>query len=688
MTGYGTASPQIFSDGPYDIDPFVPAQPAQPPEANPMQALVRAMRGRWKPVALGAATIGPVLGTLGFLSGTQLYESQAIVRVYPQEANVLYRTGDDSVLKTFDSYVKAETTYIASPPIMARATQMLRTAYPEQVGAMTINDLSSSIDIKRADSLITLTTKSKSAAFAAEKLQAVADAYLALHAETEASSSAVRLAELQAREKQLVARQTANQASMLEVGGEYGADSLVKAHADKVAKIDEIASRKDEVEGTLAALKAKSGQSTADLVNQEILRSTLLDRALADLNFERARLEAELSTLQSRYPENSPQVQDKKRELAVISQSMVDRREQIKVLGQTTALTDTTAGNEVHSQAEIQAVLEKVTQQLADARAEARDLNGRIIALDSLRTEADNIAKLLEETRQGIEVITVEAGKALPGYSVLMSPPLVPVKPAQDNTKVRTAIGLGAGVILSLATGLIWGLVSNRVRYSDTLARYAHLAPVKLVSPRARREKVHADRLRNALQLHALRVAPQPDKTRVIAITRLDAQAPDELALALAISFAEARSRTLLIDADARDGSLTKRLGLQEAKGWREALADQDCTPYPYHPTPGLEILPVGHETGIADTEIGIGAIQSALSGLKTRYDLVILLCGSLADSVSTELVLSVSDLAVAEVRPSDRKPSVAAHVSKLDLLPRQGGILTFAMAKPGDPGL
>lgn len=671
-----------------EADPFTAAPTPVAPENSPVAALTRAMRGRWKRALLVAAGLAPALATLGWLSGTQLYEAQAIVRVFPREATVLYRTGDDSVLKTFDSYVKAETSYIASPPVMDRATQSLTTRFPDEAGAMTASDLGGSIEVKRNDSLITLTTRSKSATFAAEKLQAVADAYLALHAETEAASSAVRLAELQAREGQLTARQAENQAAMLAVGGEYGADSLGKAHADKIAKIAEIAARRDEVEGTLAAMKVANGQSSADMANEDILRSTLLDRALADLNFERAKREAELSSLRTRYPETSALVRDKRQELAVIDRAMTDRREQIKVLGQTGALTDTSAANAEQSLAEIQAVLAKVTAQLDAARAEARDLNNRKIQLISLTTEAESVARLLEETRQGIEIILVEAGKALPGYSVLMSPPMVPVKPASDTTKVRAAAGLGAGVMLALLGNLLAGLLGGAVRHSDALRHHAHLAPVKTVAPAGPRRKWDADRLRNALQLHALRVPPTGDTARIIALTRLDKGAPDDLALALALSFAEARSRTLLIDADTRDSSLTTRLGLHSAPGWREALAGKTCTPVRFATSGNLDILPAGDPDGMADADIGIGTVRAALAAVRSRYEVVIVLCGALPDSIAAELLISASDLTVAEVRPQDRKAAIAQHIAKLDSLPRQGGVLTFTQALPSDPGL
>ena len=53
---------------------------------------------------------------------------------------------------------------------MERATLSLKSTFPQEADKMTAVDLAGSIEIKRVDSLITLTTKSKSASFAAEKL--------------------------------------------------------------------------------------------------------------------------------------------------------------------------------------------------------------------------------------------------------------------------------------------------------------------------------------------------------------------------------------------------------------------------------------------------------------------------------------------------------------------------------------
>ncbi|NBZ89188.1 hypothetical protein [Stagnihabitans tardus] len=660
--------------------------PEAPPEASPLAGLVRAMRGRWRQAGLAAALLAPVLAMGGYLSGVRLYESNAILRVFPQESNILYRTGDDSVLKTFDSFVKAETTSVASNPVMERARLTLLADWPDLAAEMTARDLAGSIEIKRNDSLITLATKSRDAGFAAAKVNAVVAAYLDSQAEAETARSDVRLAELQARETDLIARQADIRRRTLEVGGEYGIDALAKAHVEKIAQIDALAARRAEVEATLAALRTASGDSSADMSDQEIMRATLLDRALADLNFERSKYEADLSTALLRYPGDSPKVRDLHEQIAVIDTAMAERREQIKVLGQTGALTDTSGADPKANEAEIAALLDKVTAQLAAARAEARELNGKRAELAALEEEATDVRKLLEETSSALEVIRLEAGRALPGYTAILSPATVSADPASDSRKMLAAAGLAGGGVLPFVLALALGLMSGRVRHSDALARFGHLVPVLRVVPRQGACVSEPDRLRNALQLQPLRHPQNPGQARIITFARLDTGAPAEEALALAQSFVKAGSRVLLIDADLGAKGLTRALDLSDRPGWREALLGQKI--HPIALASGLQVLPAGYDPRVSDTGTGIAAIRRALQDLGAEQDLVLVCAQSPGQSLMTELLLSFSDLGLADIRPEDRKSAVAAHVLRLDSLPRQGGALVFTQALAGDPGL
>jgi uncharacterized protein involved in exopolysaccharide biosynthesis len=656
-----------------------------PPEPNPVALLVRAMRGRWKMAVAGAALLGPLLATAGFLSGSELYSSQAILRVFPQESNILYATGDDSVLKTFDSFVKAETTYVASNPVMERAAAGLRATHPDLAGELKASDLAGSVEIRRNDSLIVLSTKSRDAAFVSAKLGAVVGAYLGLKSEADLARTAVRLDELRAREGEMVVRLDALRARQLEVGGEFGSDAIAKAHVEKIAQIEAIAARKSEVAATLATLEANAAPSSADMSDQEILRATLLDRGLADLSFERAKKLSDLANLRARLADHMPEVRYKREEIAVIEEAIAERREQIRILGQTGALTDTSAGGAETSLSEMRALYDKVAEQLDAARADARDLNRRRVELEGVAKEIDEAQGLLEETRRALEVIRLESGRALPGYTVLMSPPSEPSEPSDDNRKILAAGGLAAGLMLAGFAALALGLAERRVRFAETLVPVAHLLPVLQVSAAGPGDREAADRLRNEIQLRPLRAPRLAHRAPMIAVVRPPSGRSDALARALAESYARTRMRTLLIDADLGprpEGDDVSGPGL------REVLAGTAAGAVPRETEGGYFEVPAGRDETIRDETVGAPALRLALDRLAEGFDVVVVSGGSLEDRLMSRFVLAASDIAVAEVRPSDARAAVTGQADRLNGLPRHGAVAVLRDALPQDPWL
>jgi len=673
-----TAVPIDRADLPDDA-PAAPGPAA--PEPNPVAGLVRAMRGRWKLAVCGAALLGPAFATAGFLAGVELYASQAILRVFPQESNILYATGDDSVLKTFDSFVKAETTYVASNPVMERATAMLRTAHPDLSADLKATHLAGSIEIRRNDSLIILTTKSRDSIFVSAKLGAVVDAYLGLKDEAEAARTAVRLEELRLRETDLLARLAALRASQLEIGGEFGSDAIAKAHVEKIAQIEAIAARKSEVAATLATLEANAGPSSADMSDQDILRATLLDRGLADLSFERAKKLSELANIRARLAEHMPEILWKREEIAVIETAIADRREQIRILGQTGALTDTSAGSAETSLTEIRALYDKVAEQLAAARADARDLNRRRVELDAISKELAEAQKLLEETRRALEVIVLESGRALPGFTVLMSPPTEPAEPSEDNRKLLAAGGLAGGAALAAFAALGLGLAERRLRFAETLAPVTHLLPVVQVAAAGPGDREAADRLRNEIQLRPLRAPRLARRAPVIAVVRPASGGSGELARALAESHARARMRTLFIDAD-----LGGSPDADSRPGLREVLAGGPSSAEPQEAEGGFLELPAGRHPAIRDDTVAAPAIRAVIDRLAEGFDAVIVSAGSLEERLASRFVLAAADIAVADIRPSDPRATVLRHAERVDGLPRHGAVAVIRDALPGDP--
>ena len=675
------ASPVVDERQEIHLPPVV-----ETPQPNPIAAVARAMRGRWKAVVVSAALLGPAMSAAGYFAGVQLYESQAILRVYPQESNILYATGNDSVLKTFDSFVKAETTYVASDPVMARSVGALALSRPDLASELKTSDLSGSIEIKRSDSLIVLKTRSKDRDFASQKLDAVIASYLALKSEAEEKRSAVRLSELYSRETELSERLSALRSDQLEVGGEFGLNALAKAHIEKIAQIDGLAARKSEVAATLATLEAESTASSADTSDQEIMRATLLDRAMADLNFERAKLLSELASIRSGYENHTnlrfeQKQKAKLEEIAVIEQAMADRREQIRVLGQTGALTDVTEGGDQTTIAEIRSLFDKVSGQLEVAREEARDLNRRRIELDRIENEIHEAERLLEETRRALEVIRLESGRALPGYAVVMSPPSLSVDPAEDSRKMFMAAGMVAGFGLAGAFILALALTERRVRFAETLVPFENRVPVQQVSDADEADAHAADLLRNELQLQSLRKPRLVGKAPVIAVTTASSSDTATLARSLAESFARARMKTLFIDAD-----LGKRDGEVSDTGWQNVLLGQASEPRANVQTDGLWELAEGTPGTLEDQMVSAPMVRTAIEQASQSFDAVIVSAGSLKDRLSAQLILANSDVGVLAMAPSDARAEVFAQVDRLDELPRNGSVAVMRNALRRDP--
>ena len=675
------ASPVVDERQEVHLPPAVEA-----PQPNPIAALARAMRGRWKAVVVSAALLGPAMSAAGYFAGVQLYESQAILRVYPQESNILYATGNDSVLKTFDSFVKAETTYVASDPVMARSVGALALSRPDLASELKTSDLSGSIEIKRSDSLIVLKTRSKDRDFASQKLDAVIASYLALKSEAEEKRSAVRLSELYSRETELSERLSALRSDQLEVGGEFGLNALAKAHIEKIAQIDGLAARKSEVAATLAALEAESTASSADTSDQEIMRATLLDRAMADLNFERAKLLSELASIRSGYENHTnlrfeQKQKAKLEEIAVIEQAMADRREQIRVLGQTGALTDVTEGGDQTTIAEIRSLFDKVSGQLEVAREEARDLNRRRIELDRIENEIQEAERLLEETRRALEVIRLESGRALPGYAVVMSPPSQSVDPAEDTRKMLMAAGMVAGFGLAGAFILALALTERRVRFAETLVPFENRVPVQQVSDADEADAHAADLLRNELQLQSLRKPRLVGKAPVIAVTTASSGDTAALSRSLAESFARARMKTLFVDADL--GNLNKKVS---ATGWQHVLLGQASIPRANAQTDGLWELAEGDPGTLEDRMVSAPMVRTAIEQASDSFDVVIVSAGSLKDRLSAQLILSNANVGVLAMAPSDVRADVFAQIDRLNELPRNGSVAVMRNALRGDP--
>jgi Mrp family chromosome partitioning ATPase len=250
-------------------------------------------------------------------------------------------------------------------------------------------------------------------------------------------------------------------------------------------------------------------------------------------------------------------------------------------------------------------------------------------------------------------------------------------------------MGLVSGSLLAVIAVMGLAMSSRKLRYSDALWKTAHRVPVLRVIAAAtqknpERNRREIDRVRNALKLLPARVPAVVGRGRVIAVTSLDGGSPEAVARDLANSFARARMRTLLVQAD---GS-TAGAGDAAAPGWADALHGLPAVPQTAGDIGCADLLPAGDPALSLDTDIGINAIRRVLGNLAQSYEVVIVNSGALADNLSADLILSASDFALAEVRVGQNRARVLDRIGNLDTLPRNGGAVIVTGARRNDPGL
>ncbi|MEM9589255.1 MAG: cellulose synthase operon protein YhjQ/BcsQ, partial [Planctomycetota bacterium] len=641
---------------------------------NPVRFVSRNLRGRLRMaagLALGLAVIGGLAGI--FAKGPE-YVSHGIIQVSANKPSLLYDDQDDTRLRLFDAFVSSEMSYLKSPPVLQRAVSS-KALQDIQWGESpeAVARLGQSIEIKREGGLILVSAKHARPDESATLVNAVLDSFLELHTEQVRRQDSVRERELSNREGEIVEKLRQLDKELLEVGQEHGVASLTSAHVRKIGQIEDADIRIDELQETIAAREADGGASEIDIGEAEIKRLTVLDHAMADMLFERAIRASELEIVASKYGKQHYRVRDAQSRVDVIDDAIEERRQQLSTLGTTGALTRNGDVQKEESLLDLKALLERLSRRCESLRAEARDLNRRIVQLDFLEKEREEYRMVLEETRRGLEEVRVESRNTLPGTLAIKSRGVAPTAPADDKRTAFAGAGAGAGLLGGFGLTLLLGLGLKRYRYSDDLEDSSTTPPLLGVVPESDDEVMENDAGWQRA-IHQMRVDMQvADAGRpggqIVAVMGAGADhGASSIAMGLARSFASTGMRTALVDADLVDCGITYHLGLTRSRGFREAIVDGKLDPLQLGDArDSLEVLPSGTVLSVMDDRVARSPLERILRRMRERYDLVIIDVGSFSDRFVARLVAAIADQVLYVVNANTPASNVDADFSNLE---------------------
>lgn len=635
--------------------------------SNPIQAVLRIFRGTWIRIFVFGGLLGACLAFIAYSVISPSYVSNGLVRLVAKEPKIMYADRDDSRLRLYDAFVSAETTYIQSRPVIERGFEILRDAVrDEPLSDMRQKDFADMLTVKKQKGLIAVSAASADPGMAQRAVQSLLEAYVALHAEQNGSRQSLRARELEVRVLELEARQRRLSEALLEIGEEYDASSLAKAHLTKVTQLEELDIRIAELTNALLEMEASDGALDADTGDMEIKRATLLDRAMADMVFERAKRAAELEKLQMRYQDSHPKVATLAASLAVIDEAIETRRRLIATLGKTGAITGADGAAKSQSVAELQALKRKLSGRRQELSDDAKTLNGKLIQLRRINAEKAEVSGMLAETRRILDQVILESRNNMPGSIEILSRGSLPDMPASDKRKQMAAAAFMAGGFIVLVAVFLLRQLSGVVRFSDDLGGLGSRGAEPAVFAQTTGDAEIAAFLGD-LQMSAA----WPRKGSVIlSLIRFD----DETrfpATQLASIAADQGYRTLLVlaaeDAGESDTGFSNQI-MKNADFTAETMGAFDVVRY------GGKSLVGGYSVDRA---------QDWLARRSQQYDFILMYAGRPEKDFSARVLPNLSDATIAVTRPGDQTRQVRRTFSRLrNLVP------VFTDAQTNDPGL
>jgi len=380
-----------------------------------------------------------------------------------------------------------------------------------------------------------------------------------------------------------------------------------------------------------------------------VTASTDAHQALIDLTTKIATLRA----LRTRYTDSNPQVADLANQIRTIQTQ------------------------------QLPAMLRSIVNEI---RAREATLNGRIETsardLRQIPTRSIEEARLQREVQIADNLYTnlqarysearLAEASSIPDVRIL-DPAVVPDKPTRNMALLILIGGFGGGLALAVGLALLLDQFDRRLRYPDQVTRELGLHILGAV-PRADagdNNSEAASQVVEALRTVRLNVVHAYGTAGPLVTTITSPGSGDGksfIASNLALAFADAGHRTLLIDGDIRRGTLHRALGVQRKPGLLDYLSGQATreTVVQHTKVSSVDFVACGTRKMGGPELLASPAMSQLLMGLRSQYSVIIidsaplgagvdpLVLGSLTGSLLLVLRTGVTDRELATAKLSD----------------------------------
>jgi polysaccharide biosynthesis transport protein len=375
-------------------------------------------------------------------------------------------------------------------------------------------------------------------------------------------------------------------------------------------QLDAVIHDREAIEQVLGRLR--TGEATVDAFQTiAIVRtSPALSGALTELSQK----ESELRALLYRYTEEHKPVQDVKAMIQILKDQTIPELANALV-------------TQLRSQETV------LTGDLRGAEADLRLIPVRAIEEARLARDVQALTMLATELNNRYQQNALAEKSSLADLRILddAQPPLKPT----DNTAPKIILmAFAASLGAALALAILLDMLDKRFRYPEQVTRELGLSILGAIPgiKRSNGRQLKADeaaQVVEAFRTVRLNLAHSYGAAGPVMLTVSSPGSGDGKSLVssnLALSFAEAGYRTLLVDGDIRRGELHRMFSLDRRPGLLDYLVGDSSMDSIVRPSSheGLSVIPCGTRRQQGPELLGSAAMSHLMAEMKTRFNVII----------------------------------------------------------------
>jgi succinoglycan biosynthesis transport protein ExoP len=371
--------------------------------------------------------------------------------------------------------------------------------------------------------------------------------------------------------------------------------------------------------------------------------------------------EAELRTMLVTYGDEKPEVVAKRRQISTLKEQTLP--------------------------VYVQAVISRIDGDIADrerrlgaTREEMRSIPTRTLTEQELMNDLMLARSTHAEVLKRAEQARLEEASSLPDVRIL-NEAVAPLRPSKNRKSVIMMLATIAGLAAGCGLAFLLDLLDGRFRYAQQVTGGLGLSILGVI-PEIRRAKgkaagaEEASQVVEAFRTVRLNLAHVFPETGTITLTITSPMPGDGKSLVssnLALSFAEAGYRTLLIDGDTRRGELHRTFGTDRRPGLLDHLASdmpwEDGLRTTSHPK--LTLMPAGSRHRNAPELMGSRRMHELMAGLRDRFEVILIDSPPLAAGIDPFVLGTITGNLMMVVRAGATERDLAeAKLAIIDRLP------------------